>query len=85
MDSNGNMYLDEAARKALEEAFGEDAAKGFQPTPALETEMLGIDNMKVAYALSRLNHKARQVYFSERRRGASEEEALGAAEQSYSR
>lgn len=85
MDSNGNMYLDEAARKALEEAFGDDAAAGFSPTPALQTELLGIESTKVAYELSRLNRRARLVYFSERKRGASEDEALGAAEQSYSR
>lgn len=81
MDSSGNMYANKAALEAMEETLREH----FKPTEAMPADALAIDDQEVAGALARLNHRARRVYFSERRRGRDEHASLVAARESYGR
>jgi len=79
MDSKGHLYANKAALEAMEERLRE----AFTPTEAMPADAIEVANPKVAETLAKMNRKARRVYFSERRRGASEDEALAAAEGSY--
>lgn len=81
MDSNGNMYANKAALEVMDEQLREH----FTPAEEMPADTLAISSPKVAAALSKLNRRARRVYFAEVKRGASEDEALGAAEGSYDR
>jgi collagenase-like PrtC family protease len=79
MDSQGNLHANRAALEAMEEQL----AEAFTPTEDMPADAIEISDPKVAAMLAGMNRRARLVYRSERRRGASEEEALGAAEGSY--
>jgi hypothetical protein len=79
MDSNGTLRANQAALDAMDEQLREH----FTPTEDMPADAVEIADPKVAASLAGMNRRARLVYRSERRRGASEDEALGAAEQSY--
>lgn len=79
MDDQGKMYANQAALDAMDEQLREH----FTPTEDMPADALEISDPKVAAMLAGMNRRARLVYRSERRRGASEAEALGAAEGSY--
>ena len=79
MDSNGNLYANKAALEAMDEQFREH----FKPAAQQPSDALPIEDGYIASRLALCNRRARKVFFSERRRGASEAEALAAAEASY--
>jgi len=81
MDSRGNLHANQAALDAMDEQLREH----FTPTEDMPADAVDIADPKVAASLAGMNRRARLVYYSERRRGASEEEAMGAAEGSYYR
>lgn len=82
MDSKGNLYAIKAALGAMEETM-RDAFMQTEELPANGPDFLAIDDEYVAAQLAGMNRRARMVYFSERRRGASERSALDAARESY--
>jgi hypothetical protein len=74
MDSNGNFYASEEVKEELAKAVGEKVgAMADAPQDSVEVDI------DVAKALSKMNHQARRVFHSERRRGATAEAALSAA------
>lgn len=85
MDSSGRMYMPPEYESELAKMFEKKAEQlrdeitfGAAPEDALP-----IDDETVAKELAGMNRTARRVYFSERRRGATEQAALASARESY--
>jgi hypothetical protein len=81
MDSRGNMYASNEAKAMFEEQAGREL--DVRPASQMPKDALPIENGYVASRLALCNRRARQVFYSERRRGKNEVEALAAAEDSY--
>lgn len=78
MNSDGSMYMPPEMAKELEEAFGKRVEA---LTDAVNESSLPIDDEAIARELAMMNRKARLAFYSERRRGAGEADALEAARQ----
>lgn len=83
MDSSGRMYMPPEYEAELVkmfkdkvEALTEEVSFGAVPEDALP-----IEDETIAKELAGMNRTARRAYFSERRRGAAEADALEAARQ----
>jgi hypothetical protein len=75
MDDSGRMY---ASPAALREMCGKEA--DVEPESEMPPGTLLIADPKVAAMLAGMPRRARRAFMSERRRGVSEDDALGAAE-----
>jgi hypothetical protein len=79
MDSGGNIYASKALAEALEQATGRPIRE-MRPAHRMPRSAIPIEDDVVARSLAQLNNKARRVFYSQRRRGVAELEALWAAE-----
>lgn len=86
MDTEGNLYANEEGRKHIDELLeaklrdATDDLKKVRDLKDAPKDGIRIESEKVLQAVLMMNRHQRRVFFSERRRGASEEEALCAAE-----
>ena len=77
MDDQGKIYANEAARAELEAAM-QDKDERVHPLVDKPANAIGLDRM-TAQALAGMNRKQRMAFYSEKRRGASLDEAFEAA------
>lgn len=84
MDSDGNMYASKEFAEMVEREFGKvpDPMRAIDEAP---DDAIEIVDGEVAAQLATMNRHSRRVYFSERRRGRSEQAALEAAREALPR
>lgn len=81
MDSNGNFYANEEARKRIESMFSGRTEEKVKPIEQSPPDAIDVDE-GAAVELAGMNRRQRMVFYSERAHGKSVEDALLAARDS---
>lgn len=80
MDSNGNLYATKKLRDEMDAKLREMVGESEEP-PA---DSVPVEQVHLA-ELAAMNRRGRLVFYSERRRGASVEDAMSAARRAHFR
>lgn len=78
MDDSGRMYASEGHQERLRRMLGESI--DVEPIESAPESALAIEEEWIAKRLATMPRRARRAFMSERRRGASEPDALASAE-----
>jgi len=80
MDTSGNFYGSPEAQEEIGKILGKLGAEKMRPIEEMPAGSISIESEAVAKALAGMNRRQRRAFVAERRRGASEETAIGRAE-----